>query len=431
MASIQKRGNSYRIIVSIGRDANGKKITKMKSYSKPEEMSEKKWEKEIQRLAIEFENQVHKGLYVDSNVTLREFIDSWLEEYVEKQLQPRTIESYKYELETKILPALGHIKLSKLTPMQILSFLNNLTEDGIRKDGKSGGYSDRLIKYQWQILSSALQQAVYWQVITDNPCKRVKSPQNIKNNLEQVKRPKVKYYDENQTVLLLDLLNTEPLKYQIAVNIAIFCGLRVGELLGLTWDAVNFENKTISINKSRSHTKELGMITKYPKNKSSIRTINIPDVLVKLLHEYKVFQNKEKSACGDLWSQGWENNQWLLTQWNGKGMYYSTLTDWLFKVIKNHNEKIISNKDISFEKKVEFILPVISFHKLRHTSATLLIGQNTDIRTVASRLGHAQTSTTMNIYVHGLNSLDIKAANALENLLDKRNLNQNQNVIDH
>jgi integrase len=98
-------------------------------------------------------------------------------------------------------------------------------------------------------------------------------------------------------------------------------------------------------------------------------------------------------------------------------MYYSTLTDWLFKTIKKYNNSIDNNEDIPKEEKENYKLPVISFHKLRHTSATLLIGQNTDIRTVSARLGHAQTSTTLNIYVHGLNSLDLKASNSLENLL--------------
>lgn len=428
MANIEKRGDKYRAVVSAGYDVNGKKIRKYKTLIKPDDMTEAKWQKEIPKLALDFERQVEKGLYIDSNSTIKEYFDKWFEEYADKQLQPRTLESYHYELDTKILPALGHIKLNKLTPVQILSFLNNLTEDGIRKDGKPGGYSDRIIKYQWQILSSALQQAVYWQIIPENPCKRVKVPKNIKTD-KQITEHKVKFYNENQTMLLLDIITDEPLKYQLAVNMVIFCGVRPGELLGLTWNDIDFDNKTISINKSRSHTKKLGMFTKYPKNKSSVRTLNIPDILVKQLQEYKVSQNAEKVICGDLWSTDWDKTPWLLTQWNGEGMYYNTLTDWLFKTIERHNKGIDNNEKILPEDKEEYKLPVISFHKLRHTSATLLIGQNTDIRTVSARLGHAQTSTTMNIYVHGLNSLDVKAANVLENLLDKSKNPSDKKII--
>ncbi len=417
MANIEKRGNNYRIVVSSGYDINGKKIRKYKTVVKPDDVSEKKWEKEIQKIAIDFERDIEKGLYIDSNSNLKDYFDKWFKEYADKQLQPRTLESYHYELDSKILPALGHIKLNKLTPMKILSFLNNLTENGIRKDGKPGGYSDRIIKYQWQILSSALQQAVYWQIIPENPCKRVKPPKNINNNNEQITESNTKYYDENQTLLLLDIIKDEAIKYQIAVNIAIFCGLRLGEILGMTWNDIDFDNKSLSVNKSRSYTKDKGMFTKYPKNISSKRMLSIPDVLVKQLQEYKVLQNGEKASCGDLWSEEWDKTPWLLTQWNGEGMYYSTLTDWLFKTIKKYNNSIDNNEDIPKEEKENYKLPVISFHKLRHTSATLLIGQNTDIRTVSARLGHAQTSTTLNIYVHGLNSLDLKASNSLENLL--------------
>jgi len=222
-------------------------------------------------------------------------------------------------------------------------------------------------------------------------------------------------------MLLLNLIKNEPLKYLISVYIAVFCGLRMGEILGLTWNDISFENKTLTVNKSRSHTKRIGMFTKYPKNKSSIRKINIPDTLVKLLMEYKVYQNAEIVSYGDCWSDDWNKTPWLLTQWNGEGMYLSTLTSWLTKFLKKHNKSIYNNNSIPDNEKEDYILPVISFHKLRHTSATLLIGQNMDVRTVSARLGHKQTSTTMNIYVHGLNSSDKKAANSLEDLLIKDN----------
>lgn len=423
MASIKQRGNSYLVTVSCGYDSQGKKITKSKTFKKPNEITPKKWEKELNKLALEFETEVQKGLFVDSDITLSAFTDRWLKEYGEKQLQPKTIESYKDELNSKILPALGHIKLNKLTPVQILSFLNNLLEDGVRADGRPGGYSDRTIKYQWQILSSILQQAVYWQVIPENPCKRVKAPKNTKDTNQGFTDSKIKYYNEEQTLLLLDIIKNEHLKYQVAFNIAIFCGLRNGEILGLTWNDIDLKNKTISINKARSYLKGKGMFTKQPKAESSVRIISMPDTLVKLLREYKVWQNGEKANCGDQWSEEWNDTPWLMTQWNGKGMASNVLTKWLYKVIHRHNKAIEKDTNLSDKEKEKLILPILGFHALRHTSATLLIGQNTDIKTVSARLGHSQTSTTMNIYVHGLRSADTKAANALENLLNKDSLN--------
>lgn len=425
MASIKQRGKSWLVTVSLGYDGQGKKLTKSKSFKKPQDTTPKKWEKELQKLALEFEIEVQKGLYLDSGATLKNFVDRWIVEYAEKQLQPKTIESYKSELESKIIPSLGHIKLNKLTPVQILSFLNNLMEDGVRKDGRPGGYSDRTIKYQWQILSSILQTAVYWQVIPDNPCRRVKCPKNINNVESDYSNSKVKFFNENETILLLDIIKNEQLKYQIAVNIAVFCGLRKGELLGLTWNDIDLENKTLSVNKSRSYIMGENLLTKSTKTDGSNRVISIPDVLVRLLREYKLWQNGEKSKAGDLWDEEWRGTPWLLTTWNGKGMHYNTLTRWLLKFLRKHNKSILDDDSIPEDEKSKHMLPVLSFHKLRHTSASLLIGHNTDMRTVSARLGHAQTSTTMNIYVHGLRSADERAANTLENLLDidKKNIN--------
>lgn len=446
MANIRERENySYEVTVSLGYDSLGKKLRKTKTFKKPNDITPKKWEKEIQRIALEYESEVLKGLYLDSDITLKDFIDKWIKDYALQQLEQTTLDSYRGELNTKIIPALGHIKLNKLMPMQILSFLNNLMEDGIRLDGRPGGYSDRTIKYQWQILSSMLQQAVYWQIIPENPCNRIKPPKN-KKDVKDHNNDSIKFYNENQTMLLLDIVNNEvnnhhakleqfekgslaqnnlghsnPLKYQLAIHIAIFCGLRNGELLGLTWPDINFKEKTISVNRARAKTIDDGMITKLPKNNSSIRTVSIPESLVVLLTAYKEEQDKEIEKCGNIWDSEWYNNPWLFTQWNGKGMNYHTLTNWLKKILRRYNDEIINDDSIPKKIKSDYLIPVLSIHKLRHTSATLLIGQNTDIKTVSARLGHAQTSTTMNIYVHGLQSIDRKASEALEGLLDKKN----------
>lgn len=173
--------------------------------------------------------------------------------------------------------------------------------------------------------------------------------------------------------------------------------------------------------KTRALTVADGMITKLPKNNTSIRTVSIPDSLVELLSDYKDYLFNEKEKCGDLWDEEWDTYPWLFTQWNGKGMHYHTITHWLKNILTLYNEDIMNDDTIPEKLKVDYLLPVISIHKLRHTSATLLIGQNTDIKTVSARLGHSQTSTTMNIYVHGLKSIDRKASDALEGLLSKKN----------
>lgn len=419
MANIRKRGDSWQITVSNGYDGNGKKLVKTMTARNTDNLTPKKWEKELENIAMKFEEKVQKGLCLDGNITLNEFAERWIKEHATKHMEAKTVASYKDELNSKILPALGNIKLNKLNPPQIESFLNNLLEDGVRRDGKPGGYSNKTIKYQWQILSSMLEVAVRWKMISENVCKSSLVPKNKfdANN----KSKKVKFLNEEQTLLLLDLVKDEPLKYQIAVNIAISCGLRNGEMLGLTWNDIDFENKTIDINKARTYVSREGMSTISTKTESSDRILNIPDVLVRQLKEYKMVQNGEKATCGDLWNEEWNNTPWLLTAWNGQGMHYNTLTNWLLKLLKKQNKDIDKDSNIPDEDKDSYKIPIVSIHKLRHTSATLLIGQNMDVKTVSARLGHSQTSTTMNIYVHGLQSGDIKAANAFEGLLDRDN----------
>jgi len=415
MASIQKRGhNSWRVVVSAGYDSAGKKIVKTKTFKKPPEMTDKQWEKELQKLAIEFERQVEKGTALGGNVTLKEFVERWLKEYAEIQLEPKTLESYKHELNTKILPALGHIRLDKLTPVHILSFLNNLLEDGVRQDGRPGPYSNRVIKYQHQILSSILQTAVYWQVIESNPCARVKCPKR------DVVENKVKYFDENQAAIFLEAIKDEPLKYQVLANLALFMGLRKGELLALTWNDVDLKTGELTVNKAISFTKEKGAFVKSPKTESSIRTLAMPQSLVALLKKYKAWQNEQRLKCGDLWDKDWEEHPWLFTTWNGKLMDYHSPYTWFSKFIKRHNEKIKNDDTIPENEKSSYLLPEISFHGLRHTSATLLISENIDVRTVSARLGHNQVSTTLNIYSHSLKAADRKAADSLEKLLTEK-----------
>ncbi len=231
MASIRKRGDTYEIAVSCGVDGNGKKIRKFKFWTPNDDMTVKQAEKELQRVAFEFERAVLSGTLMDENITLAEFTKRWLEEYASKQLEITTYDSYKGELETKILPSLGHMRIGRIQPVHILAFLNNLLEDGARADGRAGAYSNRTVKYQHAILSTILQTAVYWQIIASNPCERVKVPKDRRKIEDQ----KLKFFTEDQAALFLNAIQSCELKYQAIANIAIYGGLRRGEILGLTW----------------------------------------------------------------------------------------------------------------------------------------------------------------------------------------------------
>lgn len=409
MAAIEKRGeNSYRLTVSCGYYKDGKKNIERKtidlSHIKPNKQLE-----EAKKQWILFKDEVEKGIYVDSGrMTFEDFIQKWLKDYAEPTLAPKTLFRYKELLDTRIIPALGHIKLNKLQPTHLVEFYNNLREDGIRTDGKPGGLSERTILHHHRLISSILTSAVQWQLILNNPASRVKPP--------KVEKQEAKHFDIEQTEYILTLLDDEPIKYKTAVYMAIYGGMRLGELAGLEWADIDLDTGLLRIHQSLQHITGQGTFTKSTKNETSNRVIALPSTVINILHLYKVWQNGEKATLGDLWNEG---SNYIFTTYNGNPIYPGTLSRWFHNFIKKHNEKIINNDTIPKEEKDKYLLDEVNFHGLRHTSATILINQGLDVTTVSKRLGHARISTTTDIYSHSLKKADLEAANKLENLFNK------------
>ena len=167
---------------------------------------------------------------------------------------------------------------------------------------------------------------------------------------------------------------------------------------------IDFENSTVSVTKAAAVV-DGKQVCKAPKTKNSRREVSIPRFLTDRLHNLMVEQTKTKESLGAYW----KGNNWLSTQSDGSMMSYSTPYATFQDAIDRYNA----------DKEPTDQLPHIPFHGLRHTSATLLIAAHQDVRTVSNRLGHAQASTTMNIYAHALKENDRTASNALENMLCK------------
>ncbi len=430
MANIQKRGNGYRISVSNGYDINGKKIRETTTYIPDPTLTTKQQQKALEKFVFDFEEKVKNGKFMKGEkITLKDFTETWLKDYAAEQLEKTSLAFYTTTLNQKILPALGHLKLSKIQPMHLQSFYNNLLEDGVRKDGKKGGYSPSTIKKCHVIISSILSTAVQWQVLESNPCDRVSPPKN-KDLTDNVKHLTLEQAEIFLRALDMEYMTTYkahdriddtgkkyhveaytesrgiPTQFKVLFNIALFGGLRRGELLALTWDDTDFDNNSISISKSTGYTGKETYI-KAPKNKSSIRVIKLPGTVMELIKRYKKEQQELRLSLGDQW----QGENYLFIQWNGRQMNVATPYHTFKDIVAKYNATVPDEKDK---------LPDIPFHGLRHTSATLLISENVDIRTVSARLGHAQTSTTMNIYAHSLKELDEKAADTLGNLLKKK-----------
>ena len=402
MASIRKRGDSYRVTVSNGRDSTGRQLLETATFRPDPSKTEKQNQKALEIFAFEFEQKVKSGKYLDGEkISFKDFSEIWMKDYAAQHLEPTTAEGYQVLLEVHILPALGNMKLSRIQPVHLNKLYNSMLQE--RRDGKEGGYSPTTIKHVHATISSIMNTAVKWNILLDNPCDRVKPPKQARDIDD------IKFFTLEESSAFLQAIDNDlaagkiKLQFKVFFHLALFCGMRRSEIVALEWSDIDFTQNTITVNKASVLVKAKP-ITKRPKNKTSVRTISVPGPVMALIRDYQRQQYRYRLSVGSYW----EGDNYIFIQDNGRQMYPSTPYGVFKDIIHRYN------------RTATVPLPDIPLHGLRHTSATLLISQNIDVRTVSGRLGHAQTSTTMNIYSHQLKKMDEKAADALDDLFSQK-----------
>lgn len=451
MATILDRNGGYLIMVSEGYGLDGRQKRKLMTWRPEPGMTKRQIKEELTLQAALFERRVRSGQVLDGHVTFAEFVDRWRRDYAEPNLAPKTLVRYD-ELLKRILPAIGHIRLDKLQPHHLMAFYAGL-QNAENQSGASFKATSRLLVVFEQsgmtrqaladevgchvntiyrlirgqgvdiriaqeacdilgvsfaegaestkpvhqlagktinhhrLISSILNQAVFWQVIPDNPSRRVKPP--------KVERKEAKYLDEEQTAMLLHLLDNEPYQNQVMIRLFLLSGVRRGELCGLEWKDIDFKNNMITICRTSQYLPEKGIFTKGTKTDSSVRTIRLPEQAFEMLKEFRKWQRNKRVAIGDRWT----DCDRLFTQDDGSPIHPDSISGWF--------HDFISRTD----------LPQISIHSLRHTNITLLLAAGIPLKTVSYRAGHAQTSTTANIYSHAIRSADEKAAEVIDNII--------------
>lgn len=385
MATVSKRGNSYRIRCSCGYDTNGKQIMKSKTWKPEKNMTQKQVEKELKRQTVLFEEECQGNQVQGGSVKFQTFAAQWFEEYATIKLKERTRERYM-ELSQRTYTAIGHLKLDKINTRQVQCFINQLGQDGINQ--RTGGrLSPKTIKHYLSFVSTIFDYAIRMGIVKENPCKHVILP-------EQAKTEKQCYTIE-ETQTFLQLLEYEPLKYQVFFTLAIYGGFRRAELLGLEWSDIDFQNNTIEICRSSLYTKEKGVYTDTPKTAKSSRILKVPQQVILLLKQYKKQQNQERLRAGDKWNI---TNR-LFVNWNGMPMNPGTPYEWL--------KRFCDRNQLNF----------YGVHAFRHLNASLLIHSGVDIRTVSAALGHSNTTTTLNIYAHTFAQTQARASQAIAEVL--------------
>ena len=384
---------SYLVRVYSGRTQDDKVITRCKTVTPPAGMGKKKAEKWVQEQAVLFEQQVTNGLVPDSDMLLDDLIDRWFEEYANKQLKAKTLYNYR-RMRGRISAGLGHLKVSAAVG---LAFSKAFVEH-TKKDGKLNNNS--VIRYQ-AMLSSIFKKGVQWGLINENPCSRAEHPK-----AEEID---VWVLTEEEIPKLLDALSDAPAHFSVITQLALLTGARRGEICGLRWSDIDFEKGTLSIKRTVQFIPGEGIVFTSPKTKRSRWCIRIGADCLELLKEYRQHQIQERLRIGSRWARKVtiENgkvvdNDMLFTRWNGEPLDPETVSTWFPRFLEEHG------------------LPAVHFHSLRHTNASLLIAAHVPITTVSGRLGHAQTSTTLNFYASAIQSADAAAADALEGVIKIR-----------
>ena len=342
-----------------------------------------KTQEEVRKKLTQIISEIDEGTYSDaSKYTVSEWLETWLDTYVKPAVKDFTLDSYSNICRNHIIPSLGKLKLKELKTTQIQKFYNLLLDRGT--------LSVKTIKNIHGVLHKALTQAYLVGEIKQNPADRCQLPKTY--------RPKIEPLENEDITRFLEAIKGH--KYEIVYFLTLFAGLRQGEVLGLTWDCVDFENNIILIDKQlkrSSHHKGAHYHLDRTKNGRE-RYIGVAPAVIDMLRRQMIWQQECAKKAGSAW-----NNEWNLVFTNELGNHLCHST------VYNNYKRIV--KDLGIENK--------RFHDLRHTYAVASLESGDDIKTVQDNLGHATSSFTLDVYGHVSKQMKQRSAANMQNFINK------------
>ena len=422
---VKKNGTVvYRIRISLGQDKQGKQNIKVHTYVVDQNATPTQQEKQALKYSLALEDRLKNGDNLEGEETSFEiFAEKWLS-YMKTELAYSTYSNYVYNVNDVITPYFKPYKLAKIKTPLIETFYKTLV----------GRYSNSSILKIANILSGMFRTAIRWQMIQVNPCRDAKKPKNTEEETT------LKFFTPEQSLMFLQSVNmvfNRDIKghtriddtgkpYQVAdyqeshqtstqlkvfYNLSLYCGFRKCETLALHWSDIDFENRTINICKAVGKAED-GVTLKKPKTATSVRTVSFPAEILPLLKQYRREYNTYRLSLGDQW----EGNGNLFIQWNGKIMGLSTPYQYFKRHLRLYNAWVQKHRDEARAKGLEE-LPIIPLHGLRHSCATLLNYLGINLIDISKILGHAKSSTTMDIYAHSFEKQNKEAANKIDEFL--------------
>ena len=382
MAYIQEKIKGKKIVsfkfkACVGREADGKQVFKCKTWYPPDELTPAKARKEADRVAARWEEEQrlaysqHKAEEQapppPTVYTFDSFVNEvWLPLCVrDGSHRPSTIAMYTNILKV-ILPQFEGIPLSDISGVHISQYLRWLRTDYRKPDGKP--LAEKSIKHHYNILGLIFSYAEKQDIIQKNPMKKVDPP--------KVRKKDVDALTEDEAVRFFNALLACDFEFRCVLQVLITTGLRRGECLGLQWADIDFQNGTLTVNRSTTYTPESGITVAAPKTAHSVRTIPVVPSTLSLLRQLQKQQEREHPAT-------------LLS-----GAFVFSRPDAPFEP---RDPSAITRRMKRFVRSAG--LPDVSPHDLRHSCASLLLSSGADIKSVQEILGHADASTTLNFYV--------------------------------
>lgn len=329
----------------------------------------REWIKEINR-------QIDYGMtWEAATMRVSEYLFEWVK-IMEHSLSPKTWVRYEQVVRDHFIPRLGKIKLQELRPDQIQLLYSLKIKEG---------YSTRSVRMMRDILRNALNQAIRWGLITRNPVLSTKPPKRQKREM--------KYLTKRQVKKLLAVVDGT--RHAALYHIAVTTGLRKGELLGLKWSGINWENRQLQVRRQLQRVHKQGLLFSQPKTVGSNRVVALGHVVIEKLKKHQELQNDQKKVAG----KKWQENDLLFPTTIG--------TPYEPRNLVRHFEELLQKNRI----------PRVRFHDLRHTAATLMLQKGIHPKVVQERLGHSSITITLDTYSHVIPSMQGEAADEIDDLL--------------
>lgn len=417
MVNVRKRGKVYEYNFDVAKiEGKRKRITKSGFKTKAEALKQG---------MIAYNKYLNTGRKLVSNeMSYSDFLDYWLDNHCKINLKYHTIEAYSNIVKTHLKPNLGFYKLSQITKTTLQDFLNKIYVEK--------AYSKNFLNNIRKVLKCSFNYAV------DNEYVKINSAANLKlPKYDEPPKDVAHIFTTEEINTILDRFKKNHCIYYVFLT-AYCTGLRIAEVFALTWDDIDFKNKTISVNKNILKKNQAGGTKQRHlsgnsktvwyfgtcKTQTSYRTVPIGDTLLKALKEYKEEQQIHKLNYGDTYMKHYKKN--VINPYNNKTEIkivnaYAEINVALpevdFVFVKNNGVYEGTDSTKYPFKVIHYELGIpCRFHDFRDTHATRLIESGADIKAVSKRLGHRNIDITYNIYVRVTEKMENETANKFEEI---------------